>query len=126
MAKPGRPSPALDDYLYWQDRLANRQASGLSIDEFCADEDVSRSTFYRWVERLKDGIPDAVKEEGASLTLAEIAEPKFLPVSVTASPVEIELPNGGLVRLPVGVGQAVIVDVIQAVTGLQTRRKPLS
>ncbi len=126
MAKPGRPSPGLDDYLYWQDRLANRESSGLSIDEFCADEDVSRSTFYRWVERLKEGIPDAVKEEGANLTLAEIAEPKFLPVSVTASPVEIELPNGGLVRLPVGVGQAVIVDVIQAVTGLQTRRKPQS
>mgnify|MGYP006950046403 CR=1 FL=1 len=28
---------------------------------------------------------------------------------------EIELPNGGLVRLPVGVGQAVIVDVVEAV-----------
>ena len=124
MVKIGRPSPGLDDYLYWQERLANREASGLSIDEFCADEDVSRSTFYRWKERLKDGIPDAVKEEGASLTLAEIDEPKFLPVSVTASPVEIELPNGGLVRLPVGVGQAVIVDVIKGVTGLQTRRKP--
>ena len=124
MVKTGRPSPGLDDYLYWQERLANREDSGLSIDEFCADEDVSRSTFYRWQERLKDGIPDAVMEEGTSLTLAEIAEPKFLPVSVTASPVEIELPNGGLVRLPVGVGQAVIVDVIQAVTGLQTRRKP--
>ncbi len=125
MGKPGRPSPGLDDYLYWQERLSNREASGLSIDEFCADEDVSRSTFYRWVERLKDGIPDAVKEE-KRLTLADIAEPKFLPVSVTASPVEIELPNGGLVRLPVGVGQAVIVDVIQAVTGLQTKRKPKS
>ncbi len=123
MAKPGRPSPGLDDYLYWQERLVNRDASGLSIDEFCVDEDVSRSTFYRWARRLKDGIPDAVKEEGANLTLAEISEPKFLPVSVTASPVEIELPNGGLVRLPVGVGQAVIVEVIQAVTGLQTRRK---
>ena len=126
MAKSGRPSPDLDDYLYWQQRLENREASGLSIDEFCVDEGVSRSTFYRWVRRLRGGIPDVVKEDGASLTLAELAEPKFLPVSVTASPVEIELPNGGLVRLPVGVGQAVIVDVIQAVTGLQTRRKPLS
>ena len=126
MAKPGRPSPGLNDYLYWQERLASREASGLSIDEFCADEGVSRSTFYRWIQRLKEGIPDAVEKEGASLALAEIAEPKFLPVSVTASPVEIELPNGGLVRLPVGVGQAVIVDVIQAVTGLQTRRKPQS
>ena len=125
MAKPGRPSPGLDDYLYWQERMTNREASGLSIDEFCADEDVSRSTFYRWVQRLKAGIPDAVKEE-KRLTLADIAEPKFLPVSVTSSPVEIELPNGGLVRLPVGVGQAVIVDVIQAVTGLQTKRTPVS
>ena len=123
MGKPGRPSPGLDDYLYWQDRLANREASGLSIDEFCADEDISRSTFYRWIERLKDGIPDAVKEDEGSVTLAETAEPKFLPVSVTSSPVEIELPNGGLVRLPVGVGQAVNVDVIQAVTGLQTKRR---
>jgi transposase-like protein len=125
MAQAGRPSPGLDDYLYWQERLANREASGLGIDEFCDDEGVSRSTYYRWVDRLKDGIPDAVKEE-KRLTLADIAEPKFLPVSVTASPVEIELPNGGLVRLPMGVGQAVIVDVIQAVTGLQTRRKPQS
>ncbi len=123
MAKLGRPSPGLDDYLYWQERLANREASGLSIDEFCAAQDISRSTFYRWAGRLKDGIPDAVKEEGASLTLADIAEPKFLPVSVTASPVEIELPNGGVVRLPVGVGQAVIVDVIRAVSGLRSRRK---
>ena len=123
MAKPGRPSPGLDDYLYWQERLASRDASGLSIDEFCADEGVSRSTFYRWVGRLKDGIPDAVKEEGASLTLAEMAEPKFLPVSVTASPVEIELPNGGLVRLPVGVGQAVIVGVVQAAGALRGRRR---
>ena len=125
MGKPGRPSPGLDDYLYWQERLSNRKASGLSVDEFCADEGVSRSTFYRWVDRLKDGIPDAVKEE-KTLTLAEGVEPKFLPVTVTASPVEIELPNGGLVRLPVGVGQAVIVDVIKAVTGLQTKRKPVS
>lgn len=124
MVKPGRPSPGLDDYLYWQERLANREASGLSIDEFCDDEGVSRSTFYRWADRLKDGIPDAVQEEGGSLTLAEIAEPKFLPVSVTAAPVEIELPNGGVVRLPVGVGQAVIVEVIQAVSGLRSRRKP--
>ncbi len=125
MAKPGRPSPGLDDYLYWQERLANREASGSSIEEFCRDEDVSKSTFYRWVQRLKDGIPEAIKEE-QKLTLADIAEPKFLPVTVTVSPIEIHLPNGGLVRLPVGVGQAVIVDVIQAVTGLQTKRKPVS
>lgn len=36
-------------------------------------------------------LANAVKEEGASLTLVDIVEPEFLPVSVTASPVEIKL-----------------------------------
>lgn len=119
MGKPGRPSPSLDDYLYWQQRLENHKASGLSIDEFCVDEGVSRSTFYRWVQRLRDGIPDSVAAEGVGPTLAEMAEPKFLPVSLTASPVEIELPNGGLVRLPIGVGEAVLVKVVEAVGALR-------
>ena len=77
------------------------------------------------MQRLKDGIPVEIKQE-KKLSLADIAEPKFLPISVTASPVEIELPDVGLVRLPVGVGQAVIVGVIQAVTVLQTKRRPKS
>jgi transposase-like protein len=107
VGKTGRPGPTLDDYLHWQERLKGRGASGLSIDEFCIDEGVSKSTYYRWIRRIRDGIPDSVKEEGEAPTLAELAEPKFLPVSLTASPVEIELPNGGSVRVPVGVGEAV-------------------
>jgi len=70
MGKPGRPGPSLDDYLYWQASLENREASGLSIDEFCVAEGVPRSTFYRWVKRLRDGIPDSVREEGEIPTLA--------------------------------------------------------
>lgn len=121
MSKPGRPSPTLDDYLYWQERLESREASDLSIDDFCSAEAVSRSTFYRWARRLRDGIPDSVREEGEIPTLAELVEPKFLPVSLTASPVEIELPNGGSVRLPIGVGEAVLVKVIEAVGALRPR-----
>ena len=121
MAKPGRPAAGLDDYLYWQERLSNRESSGLSIDDFCAAERISRSTFYRWSQRLKEGIPEAVEQE-AALSAPTTTEATFLPVTVTASPVEIELPNGGMVRLPVSVGQAVIVEVIKAVTGLRSRR----
>jgi transposase-like protein len=93
----------------------------LSIDEFCLDEGVSRSTFYRWVQRLRDPIPDSVKEEGEALTLADLAKPKFLPVTLIASPVEIELPNGGSVRVPVGVGEAVLVKIIEAVGTMRPR-----
>jgi transposase-like protein len=101
--------------------MENRTASGLSIDEFCIDEGVSRSTFYRWVRRLRDGIPDVVREEGEAPTLAYLAELKFLPVSLTVSPIEIEFPNGGAVRLPVGVGEAVVVKVVEAVGSLRPR-----
>jgi transposase-like protein len=110
----------LDDYLYWQERLEGRDASGLSIDEFCLDEGVSRSTFYRWVRRLQEGMPVSVKE-GEAPTLAELAEPKFLPVTLTASPVEIELPNGGSVKVPVGVGEAVLVKIIEAAGTLRPK-----
>jgi hypothetical protein len=123
MGKPGRPTPGLDEYLYWQERMASREASGLSIDEFCVEEDISKSTFYRWAQKLKEGVPEEVQQDAADLSVEDV---KFLPVSITSSPIEIELPNGGLVRLPVGIGQTAIVAIIQAVTGLQTKRKPTS
>ena len=103
----GRPPSDLDDYLDWQQRIECQKTSGLSIDDFCAREQVSRSTLYRWVGRLQDGIPESVADEEGTPAQAEAETPRpnFLPVSLKASPVEIELPNGGVVRLPVGVDQ---------------------
>ena len=121
MGRLGRPGPTLDDYLHWQDRLKERGASGLSIGEFCLDEGVSRSTFYRWVRRIQEGIPESVKEEGAAPTLAELRKPKFLPVTLAASAVEIELPNGGSVKVPLGVDEAVLVKIIEVVGTLRPR-----
>ena len=60
----------------------------MSVDEFCADEGVSLSTFYRWVSRLKDGIPNAVKEEGASLTLTAMTD---LRIFVCTAPTKMNL-----------------------------------
>jgi hypothetical protein len=49
-----------------------------------------------------------------------------VPISLKASPVEIELPNGGVVRLPLGVGQAVLVEVIRAAGSLRPWKEPKS
>ena len=58
---------------------------------------------------------------------AESAEgTAFVPISLKASPVEIELPNGGVVRLPLGVGQAVLVEVIRAAGALRPWKAPKS
>jgi hypothetical protein len=122
----GRPASDLDDYLDWQQRLENYESSGLEVDVFCLQEGISRSTFYRWIDRLKGGIPDSMVAEKAAQERAESGEAAFVPISLKASPVEIELPNGGIVRLPLGVGQAVLVEVIRAVGALRPWKAPRS
>ena len=122
----GRPPSDLDDYLDWQERLESYRASGLELDVFCLQEGVSRSTFYRWVDRLKDGIPKPMVAEKAAREKAESGEAAFVPITLKASPVEIELPNGGVVRLPLGVGQVVLVEVIRAVGVLRPWKAPKS
>jgi hypothetical protein len=122
----GRPPADLDDYLDWQQRLESYQASGLSVDLFCLREGVSRSTFYRWVDLLKNGIPDSMKAEKEARERAESGQAAFVPITLKASPVEIELPNGGIVRLPLGVGQVVLVEVIRAVGALRPWKAPKS
>jgi transposase-like protein len=122
----GRPSHDLDDYLEWQQRLESKQESDLSVDVFCLQEGVSRSTYYRWVRQLAGGIPESLQEEQAEREKAETGEAVFLPITLKASPVEIELPNGGVVRLPLGVGQAVLVEVIRAAGALRPWKAPKS
>jgi len=121
-----RPPADLDDYLDWQERLESFKAGGLSRDEFCLQEGVSRSTYYRWVDQLKNGIPESMVVEKEARERAESGQAAFVPITLKASPVEIELPNGGVVRLPLSVGQVVLVEVIRAVGALRPWKAPKS
>jgi hypothetical protein len=121
----GRPPSDLDDYLDWQQRVEGQKSSGLSVVDFCTREGLSTSNFYRWVRRLQGGIPENVAAEAGTAEQEEAVRPNFLPVSLKADPVEIELPNGTVVRLPVGVGQAVLVEIIRLVGTLRPgKEKP--
>ena len=122
----GRPPAGLDEYLDWKQRLESHKASGLSLDVFCLREGVSKSTYYRWVDQLKDGIPASLVAEEAARQQAESNPATFLPVSLKASPIELQLPNGGVVRLPLSIGQAALVEVIRIVGGLRPWRSPNS
>ena len=121
-----RPPSDLDDYLDWQDRLENYKNSGLDLSVFCLHEGISKTNYYRWTERLKDGIPEPMLAEEEARKKATSGKAAFVPITLKASPVEIELPNGGIVRLPLGVGQVVLVEVIRAVGALRPWKVPKS
>ena len=122
----GRPPADLDDYLDWQARLESFKASDLSVGEFCLQQGVSRSTYYRWVSQLKVGVPKELVAEETAQKKADSGDTAFVPITLKASPVEIELPNGGVVRLPLSVGQVVLVEAIRAVGALRPWKAPKS
>ena len=123
----GRPPSDLDEYLDWQERLESFDASDMEVDVFCLKEGISRSTFYRWKKQLEEGVPKEMVAEKEARDQAKSAEgAAFVPISLKASPVEIELPNGGVVRLPLSVGQAVLVEVIRAAGALRPWKEPKS
>ena len=85
----------------------------------CRQKGISKSTFYRWSDRLRQGIPESIAGEHAEREQIESGNVAFVPITLKASPVEIELPNGGVVRLPLGVGELVLVEVIRVVGTLR-------
>jgi hypothetical protein len=112
----------LDKYLDWQQRLESRKTSGLSVDDFCLQEGVSRATFFRWAARLREGIPESLAADEAAGEQEGTASATFLPLTLRTSSVEIHLPNGGLVRLPLRIGPEAIVEAIRVVGALAPAR----
>ena len=122
----GRPPSDLEDYRQWQQRLARYQTTEMNLDVFCLQEGVSRSTFYRWKQRLDDDVPEPPEADSAEHQRPETNESLFLPISLKSSRVESEFPNGGVVRLPGDVGKDVLVAVVRVVGSLRPQKAPQS
>jgi hypothetical protein len=85
---PRHPDPAAAER--WQQRLQRFSRSGLTVAAFCAREGIAPATFHAWKRRLRDAT----------------AAPQFMPVRLTeptaATPVELVLPSGCVLRLAPG------------------------
>ena len=114
----------VEDYREWERRLERYPPSETSPDVFCLQDGVSRSTCYRWKRRLYNGIPEALNADSGKSEQIGSTDSLFLPVLLKKSGVEIELTNGGVVRLPRDVGRGVLVAVVRVVGSVRPWRAP--
>ena len=122
----GRPPSIVEDYREWEHRLERYQMHEVNLDVFCLQEGVSRSTFYRWKRRLNNGIPETLQADSTEPEQNGSTDALFLPISLKKSRIEIELPNGGVVRLPADVSQGVLTAVVRVVGSLRPWKAPQS
>jgi transposase-like protein len=98
--------PDLELARLWADRLRRHQRSALTVVQFCQREDISTAAFYQWRRRLA---------ERDTETSAPVATPLFVPLRLPtiSSAVQIELPNGAMVRLPHDADARLVCQLVQ-------------
>ena len=92
----------------WVERLERFAAGPHTVVAFCAAEGVSQSNFYLWRRRL---------------TQRPTSPPKVVPICVApaptpATPIELALPSGTVVRFPADARPELLVAILR---GLEER-----
>jgi transposase len=105
------PRPRFDPAVAkrWAERLARFHAGSQDVAAFCAAEGVSESNFYAWRRRLAQSAPPAV-----------VDVPVVVPLRITpspATPIELALPSGAVVRFPADARPELIVAVLRGLEG---------
>jgi hypothetical protein len=97
---------------FWRDTITAWKASGQSVRAFCAVRGVNEATFYARRRELAHREPTAT-----SGTLSG-PSPTFAAVRVVPDPtVEVVLPAGLVLRVPVGADPAAVARLVVALGG---------
>ena len=92
---------------FWRNLIDCWKSSGQSVAAFCAANHVSPATFYSWRKRLATRGRDTAAPA-----------PTFAPVRVVPDPTaDVILPNGLIVRVPVGTEPAAVTRLVAALGG---------
>ena len=101
-----------DREQFWRDTIAAWKESGQSVRAFCAARGVGRGHLLRQAARTRrpGAIPDSRPHPTPS--------PSFAAVRVIPDPtVEVVLPGGLVVRVPVGADPAAVARLVAALGG---------
>ena len=93
---------------FWRGTVAAWRKSGQSVRAFCLEHDVPEASFYSWRQTLRerDRQCQAVPAQAAS-------QPTLVPLRVVPDAVlEVVLPTGLLLRVPVGADATVVATLV--------------
>ena len=91
----------------WVERLERFTAGNQTVVAFCSAEGVSESNFYLWRRRLARPAP-----------LPAVVPMRVAPPPTPATPIELALPSGTVVRFPADARPELLVAVLR---GLEER-----
>ena len=95
----------------WAERLERFAAGDRTVVAFCAAEGVSESNFYLWRRRLTQ--PTTPAPNQPTVVPIRVAPPPAL-----ATPIELALPSGTVLRFPADTRPELIVAILR---GLEER-----
>jgi len=72
-----------DSITLWQNRIQDRIASGMKVNDWCEQNDISRDAYYYWHRRLKD------RQESKKNIFAKVPSPVLVPQSVPVRSAEV-------------------------------------
>jgi hypothetical protein len=97
---------------FWRDTIAAWKESGQSVTMFCAARGLGESTFFAKRRELtqRDQFPNAPTSSAPSTSFAAV---RVIPDTI----VEIVVPGGLIVRVPVGADPTAVARLILALRG---------
>lgn len=126
-----------DRKQFWRNLIERQLASGLSIARFCEQAGVSANSFFVWKRRLRPKNGQAQRGTRTSRRRAvtrarsngpAAAATPLVPVRLLADPdrpralhataIEIEWPNGAVLRVPAECNGRLVRDVVKALAPL--------
>jgi hypothetical protein len=90
----------------WAERIAAQQCSGISVKQFCKEQELTEYSFYAWRKRLQK------RQEPVRFALVDRRAARL--ESATEATLELVLTTGERLRIGAGVDTATLRTVLEA------------
>ena len=99
----GKNVAAREDY--WRERIAAQERSGLTVAQFCREQELTEQSFYLWRKRLREAKP---------MRFALVETGLARQGRATESDLELVLATGERLRISTDVDVTVLRRVVEA------------